>query len=203
MTLTEDKTMKVKDVQPDLLPCPFCGGLNIGFEVLDDGWKFVETCRTCKARSPVYRTMVEALKGWNTRARPEPAQPTEDLVETAREAAIADFKKRYQMGNGSYNDRGDYFNLQTFKEGFDAGFAQSHAAEQWKAIKTEDDLPKDAGHYLVTSRWDDEDGTYHVCEDYWTGNDWERAIDTLSSLAVAAWMPLPKPYEPDTEEGKR
>lgn len=47
--------------------CPFCGSDTVGCEVLDDGWKFVEVCRTCKARGPMYRTMPEALKGWNTR----------------------------------------------------------------------------------------------------------------------------------------
>lgn len=51
----------------ELLPCPFCGSQNISCEVLDDGWKFVEVCRRCKARGATYRTLVEALKGWNTR----------------------------------------------------------------------------------------------------------------------------------------
>lgn len=54
-----------------LRPCPFCGRENIRCEVLDDGWKFVEVCSTCKARGPVYRTMPESLRGWNTRVEAE------------------------------------------------------------------------------------------------------------------------------------
>lgn len=50
-----------------VMECPFCGSRNTGCEVLDDGYKFVEVCRTCKARGPVYRTMPEAWKGWNAR----------------------------------------------------------------------------------------------------------------------------------------
>lgn len=73
--------------------CPFCGNGDISCEVLDDGWKFVEVCRTCKARGPVYRTMVEALKGWD--ARPAVKAEVEALTDKLRIATDALTKLDY------------------------------------------------------------------------------------------------------------
>lgn len=53
----------------DLLPCPFCGGEDLGVSNGDasDDWCAIY-CRECFASGPHNYTDDHASKGWNTRA---------------------------------------------------------------------------------------------------------------------------------------
>lgn len=66
-------------------PCPWCDSLNVTTEFLDDGHKFVEVCRNCRARGPVYRTMPESLRGWNERVSSDRLMQAETGIALAQQ----------------------------------------------------------------------------------------------------------------------
>ena len=69
-----------------LLPCPFCGGDNLGFyhnHLFRDGYEV--RCYDCHFGLQESRTKEEAIKQWNTR------KPMERIVERVEEA-----RQKYQ-----------------------------------------------------------------------------------------------------------
>jgi Lar family restriction alleviation protein len=71
---------------PSLLPCPFCGSVDVGFSA-EDGHDFV-VCSNCGAEGPFgYKTGIAA---WNQRS---PWQPIETAPVDAVEILVLDGRK--------------------------------------------------------------------------------------------------------------
>lgn len=49
-----------------LLECAHCASLNVGIEIDDDGWSYIE-CHDCMIRTDGYRNGPSMRSTWNTR----------------------------------------------------------------------------------------------------------------------------------------
>lgn len=70
-------------------------------------------------------------------------------------------------------------------------------------IPVSEELPKRTGWYLITFKvygggYAVSDLCYRKPENYWTGKDISKKV--FDNDEVIAWMPLPKPYEPQESE---
>jgi hypothetical protein len=81
----KETTMKTNPTEVKLLTCPFCGSYNplqMG-NMYDERYWF--HCTSCKCDAPKYRTLPEAIDGWNTRTTPP--STTEEACAKVREEA--------------------------------------------------------------------------------------------------------------------
>ena len=73
------------------------------------------------------------------------------------------------------------------------------ALEQTKWIPVRERLPENSGNYLITycygGKIETQEAVYVVGEE----DKWFDTTDIEITLAVIAWMPLPKPYKADKE----
>ena len=72
-----------------------------------------------------------------------------------------------------------------------------------KWIPCSERLPDACGKYLVTMKWNDDSGEEHiVIKATWYGEWDDIGWDLAEIFDVVAWMPLPEPYNEQTERSE-
>jgi hypothetical protein len=69
----------------------------------------------------------------------------------------------------------------------------SQKGGEWIEIKSDDDLPKEAGTYLVTARLINHHRNVSVKVVFFADGSWESEL--LWDWEIIAWMPAPEPFD--------